>query len=413
MTVPWGGATATEEAWCLEALRSVGNVDLADPLADLTVVVPSRRRQSYLLRQIRYWSHRSVRLVIVDGSEQPLGRSVLDALKSHPRISYVHDPRSMSVRLQRAGQMIGTPFAVMLGDDEFQVPTGLRESIAVLRGNADLVGCMGQVVAFLPVGGFRRLTFHRGYRQMEGFEVCQADPADRLLAAFEEYTMATCYAVLTTSAWRSSWGAVLDYTSGHAAEIQQAMAVHLSGGFATTNHLQMLRSVENPTDPVADAEADGKIWFPEWWEGPEFSGERDRFVTVLVETSVGLDRDSPDRARCSRWITDAAAFFVDRNRAGIEQASIPMEGPGFGRRRFEKARNIVGQLPVGLDLFLRRVRRRILQAVGRGSADDYGSVQDLKRRAMADSITVSDELIRDLKEIEEVVTGFHALRRRN
>ena len=411
MTVPWGGATIDEEAWCLRALQSVTDVDPMDPLADLTVVVPSRRRQSYLLRQICFWVHRSVQLIIVDGSEEPLGRAVRDALERQPRVSYVHDSRSMSDRLQRAGRMIDTPFAVMLGDDEFQLPSGLRESIMALRADPDLVGCMGQVVSFLPVGGFRRLTFYRAYRQMDGFEARQVEPVARVAAAFEEYTMATCYAVLTSATWRASWGSVLEYSSGHAAEIQQAMTVHLLGGFTTTNHLQMLRSIENPTDSVADAEAEGKIWFPEWWESPQFLDERDRFVGALVDVLTGRGAGSPDRLTCIEWVRDAAENFVAKNRSALELATAQLSPTNSGQQVFELVRAAVGRLPIGLNLVARKVRRASLKVFGCAAVDDYGSVSDLARSGRIDSIVFSEEVILDLQQIEKLVVEFHARRR--
>ena len=408
--VPFGGAKVDDEAQCLAVLQSFADRDPLDLLSDLTVVVPSRQRPAYLLRQICYWVHRSVQLIIVDGSEEPLSEAVRDALKPHSRISYVHDPRSMSARLQRAGEMIETPFAVMLGDDEFQLPGGLRESLLVLQENPDLVGCMGQVVSFLPVGRFRRLTFYRGYRQMDGFEARQAKAVARVTAAFEHYTMATCYAVLTSEAWRASWGSVLDYSSGHAAEIQQAMAVHLLGGFTTTDHLQMLRSIENPTSPVADAETMGKIWFPEWWESPHFFDERQRFVEALVDVLIDSGPGSPDRVICTGWVRGAAEYFVLKNRSALELATAMSSPTRSDRQVIHLVRAAFRWLPVSVDLFFRRVRRGLLQAVGRAAMDDYGSISDLARRGRVDSILFSPDVIRDLQDVEQVVLEFHARR---
>ena len=64
------GTTAAIEDWCIEALENQPRPESGSggELAYLTVVVPSRERQDYLLRQIRYWSSSPARLIIVDGS---------------------------------------------------------------------------------------------------------------------------------------------------------------------------------------------------------------------------------------------------------------------------------------------------------------------------------------------------------
>ncbi len=116
----------------------------------LTVVVPSLNRQDYVLRQVRYWSSSSAHLIIVDGSSSPLSDRIRSAIEAHPRITYRHVVSSLPDRLGLAGGLIKTPYAVMLGDDEFHLQTGLSASVAALEENPDLVGCTGQVLRFTP-----------------------------------------------------------------------------------------------------------------------------------------------------------------------------------------------------------------------------------------------------------------------
>ena len=139
--------TAPLVDWCLDALSNpISDVPGTEvDLSMLTVVVPSLNRQSYLLRQIRFWSSSSAHLVIVDGSSSPLSDRIRSAIETHSRITYRHVVSSLPDRLGLAGGLIKTPYAVMLGDDEFHLPTGLGASLSVLKENPDLVGCMGQV----------------------------------------------------------------------------------------------------------------------------------------------------------------------------------------------------------------------------------------------------------------------------
>ncbi|SVD80496.1 uncharacterized protein METZ01_LOCUS433350, partial [marine metagenome] len=82
-----------------------------------------------------------------------------------------------------------------------------------------------------------------------------------------------------------------------------------------------------------------------------------------------------------------------------------------GRQVIESVRAAFGRLPIGLNLFARRVRRGFLKVTGRAAVDDYGSISDLARRGRIDSIVFSEEVIQDLQQIEELVVEFHARRR--
>ncbi|SVC44256.1 uncharacterized protein METZ01_LOCUS297110, partial [marine metagenome] len=299
------------EDWCLDALAGHSGAEpgLGGELSNLTVIVPSRGRPDYLLRQIRYWSSSPARLIIVDGSNRPLSGRIRSAVETHPRIDYIHDLSSFADRLCLAGGLIETPYAVMLGDDEFHLPAGLSASVETLKKNEALVGCMGQVLSFSPVGLYRRVVFARAYPSLHGYSIRHAAPADRLIAAMSEYKMATCYAVLRTPTWRKSWGAIGSWGSSPAHELQQAMAVYLLGGLATTSHVQWLRSIENPSHYVSTEESDRYIYFPEWWESPRYATEQSDFVGVLAEAvggELGVGRDE-----CSEWVRAGAEAFVE------------------------------------------------------------------------------------------------------
>jgi glycosyltransferase domain-containing protein len=409
-----GGTTTVTEDWCLEALErhSGAGSELSGELSNLTVVVPSWQRQDYLLRQIRYWSASSASLVIVDGSRLPLPDRIRSAVEVHPRITYRHHFSSMADRLCLAGGLIESPYAVMLGDDEFHLPSGLGASLSVLEENPDLVGCMGQVLSFSPVGSYRRIVLARVYPSLRGYEIRHAVPADRLIAAMSDYAMATCYAVLRTSVWRRSWGSLGEYESGHAAELQQAMAVYLLGQFATTSHVQWLRSIENPNEPLSSTEEkDGKIWFPEWWEGQRYEAERVAFVgrlAELVADELGADRDV-----CASWVIAGAEVFVDENRHEYEFEE-PVQR--FLTRLIPAAakmlRTVARCFPDPLFLGAKRWRGRVLRLLGRSGGDYYGTVEDLSQIFRAEGLVVAPEVIEEISSVEVMVREFHELRSR-
>ena len=397
------------EDWCLDALTGHSGAEpgLGGELSNLTVVVPSRERQDYLLRQIRYWSTSPASLVIVDGSSSPLPDRIRSAVEAYPRITYRHDPSSMADRLRLAGSLIESPYAVMLGDDEFHLPAGLGASVRVLDSDKKLVGCMGQVLSFSPVGPYRRIVFAHAYSSMHGYSIRHNLAADRLIAAMSDYTMATCYAVLRTPIWRRSWGSVAGYASGAAQELQQAMAVYLLGPFTTTNHVQWLRSIENLNEPVSPEEEGGKIWFPEWWESQRFAAERSRFTMTLATVVAGELAVSHDE--CSGWVTAGAQTYVDNHRKFFEllsKRSAPRLLPLVGR----VLRAIARFLPDPLFLGAKRVRGSVLRALGRPGGSYYGTVDDLPRILASQGLLLTPEDEEELNAIEAMVGEFHSLR---
>ncbi len=407
-----GGTTTAIEDWCLDALKrhSGAGSELSGELSSLTVVVPSWQRQDYLLRQIRYWSASSASLVIVDGSRLPLPDRIRSAVEAHPRITYRHDLLSQADRLRLAGGLIESPYAVMLGDDEFHLPAGLSASIRVLDNDQKLVGCMGQVLSFSPVGPYRRIVFARAYLSMHGHSIRHSDPADRLIAAMSDYTMATCYAVLRTPVWRRSWGSLGEYESGHAAELQHVMAVYLLGSFTTTSHVQWLRSIENPPAPLSPAEEkDGRIWFPEWWEGQRYEAERVAFVSRLAE--LVADELGAGRDECASWVMAGAEVFVDENRSETEFEE-PAQGllARLNRAVVKMLRTVARCFPDPMFLGAKRVRGRVLRFLGRSGGNYYGTVEDLPGIFRAKGLVLTPGVVDEIASVEVMVREFHALR---
>lgn len=248
-------------------------------LDKLTVVIPSFERQEYLLRAIAYWVDAPVKVVVVDGSSNPLSAEALEAIQSLNNILYIHDVSGMPSRLQVAAQHVTTEYAVMMADDEFYLKQGIYAVIEKLEDNLDAVGCIGQSVRF-GLGGASGVQYGFGYPH-EDYSIRQNYVDERLIAAMTEYNAATCYAVLRRDCWIRSWGAIGNWSSPYVGEIQQALTTYICGKFMSVNALYWLRSFEVP--PVHDnLQFNRKLRFSEWWTSKRFNKERDAFVDFLV-----------------------------------------------------------------------------------------------------------------------------------
>jgi glycosyltransferase domain-containing protein len=409
-----GGSAITGlvEDWCVDGLQrgAPWMVD-DDPLSDLTVIIPTWSRQDYVLRQFLFWSTSAVRLIVVDGSDTPLTDRVRSMVSDHPRFTYLHDPRSFAERLRYVGENLSTKYAVMLGDDEFHLPSGLRSAIRILDYEEDLVGCMGQVLSFSPLDGYRRCLFSRAYPGMANFSVRHEEPNERVLAAMDPYTMATCYAVLRTPVWQQSWGSVGGYSSGVAAEMQQAIAVHLLGPFRSHDAVQWLRSVENSINPVSDLESErGRmLWFPEWWESDDFQAEHQEF---LERITTAVAENSPcTPAECRGIVSAGACLFAERHGAAFK--SLDQIG-GVERWRHlpltRLALSVAGRLPDGVGLALRRFRSLLHRRSGAQGDGYLGVVEELPRRLQAVGLESTVEFLAEVALVEQLVAEFHSLR---
>jgi hypothetical protein len=315
----------------------------------------------------------------------------------------------MADRLRLAGGLIETPYAVMLGDDEFHLPAGLRASVETLEKDESLVGCMGQVLSFSPLGHYRRSLFARAYPLLDRYDISHLRPDDRLIAAMSSYNMATSYAVLRTPVWRKSWGSVEEYGSGVAAEIQQAMAVYLLGPFTTTSHVQWLRSIENPAGPVSPYEKDRRVWFPEWWESDRYGAERLTFVSRLAE--LVADELGADRDECASWVMAGAEVFVDENRSDYEfEEPVQRLLARLIRAAAKMLRTVARCFPDVLFLGAKRWRGRVLRLLGRSGGNYYGTVEDLPRIFRTEDLYVASETVGEIALVEVVVREFHELR---
>ncbi|SVB32447.1 uncharacterized protein METZ01_LOCUS185301, partial [marine metagenome] len=155
------------ERWCLERLRHGPTVVEPRGLDRLTVVVPSFGRPEFVLRQFVYWSGTAARLLILDGSPDPIPESVQEEVDARTELDYIHRSApswlGLTERLHEARDLIRTEYTVFGCEDEFFLLRGLAEAIGVLDDNPSIVACMGQSLSFVPSSDGRHLGFGPGY----------------------------------------------------------------------------------------------------------------------------------------------------------------------------------------------------------------------------------------------------------
>lgn len=272
-------------------------------LSQLTVVVPSYERQEFLLRQIVYWKDTEVNLIIVDGSEQGLEDLILSHISKRANVTYIHSHTSFAQRLKLAASKLDTKYAVLLGDDEFFLKTGLVAVLDQLEGNPDIEACIGQTRKFhIRDSG---ITYEEeGYPNIN-YHIQQDRVAERLNAAMRDYTAATCYAVIRSETWVKSWGNLINWGSPYTAEMQQAFQVYIAGKLTTSEKMYWLRSSEN--SPVNTKNFDRTFSFESWWGASKFNAEKDLFVNLLAREFRDIQNEQVNKA----IVIDAVKLFIE------------------------------------------------------------------------------------------------------
>jgi len=273
--------TKSLESWFLSRLSgNNAQPHSLDPLEQLTVVIISYCRQPFILRQIVYWMRSPAKVVILDGSPNPLNETVRQALTELPSTTYIHNPVGVVERISQLKDAVTTPYVVMLGDDEFHLMSGLRKALLKLQENSEFSGCIGQSVRFYLSADKSQILYGTGYSHFK-FESSASQFGDRLAHALKNYNSATCYSVLKVDAWRESWASLQKTSCKDVCEAQQAIATYAVGKFSTVDEIYWLRSDENVS--VQDHNDFKDLSFPEWWRRPRYANERERLINALSE----------------------------------------------------------------------------------------------------------------------------------
>lgn len=268
------------EQWFLSRISDEGGSLGVDAcLQDLTVIVPSYCRQAFLLRQVVYWMRAPMKVILLDGSPEPLSAHLRTPLGAIQNVSYWHLPVGLLERLEAVRQSIDTSYAVLLGDDEFHLPSGLRKAVKYLEVHPEDVGCIGQSIKFYISQDRAQIAYGCGYAHF-GYSAQAGSVLDRFAHAMERYNAATCYAVLRSDVWKDSWGTLLKTSCKDVCEVQQALATYGAGKFATVDQIYWLRSYENVS--VNDHNHFKNQTFHSWWESTAYADERRAVVAAIA-----------------------------------------------------------------------------------------------------------------------------------
>ena len=251
-------------------------------LSDLTIVIPVFNRPKYLLRQLEYWKASDAKILIMDGSSEPLPEYISAELS--PNFQYVYIQSGFIERLVSSCHYLSTKYTVLLHDDELYTISGLKYCVAELESDVRLIGCQGRSLYFFYQS--KHVLAHEVYFKNKDVKDNFSDGVSRVRNSFlngdPSFAPYALYSVLHTEKWKSlidlSYSRV--YGCGYVYEFAFQIGAMALGPIKVVDHLLWLRSGENPKQ--TSAAVNRTIGTGEWGTSQGYVEEFEDFVQRLT-----------------------------------------------------------------------------------------------------------------------------------
>jgi len=252
----------------------------ANILAKLTLVIPTYNRQSFALRNMRFWNKREASVHILDGSQKPIPTEELQEF--NPNIHYHHLPVTMVERLAMATELVSNEYTILLADDEFHMPKAIESSIEELQCDKNLQACIGRSLGFEWSAG--QMVSWPFYPEQRDYAILQDSAIERMIHHMTHYTPSIIYSVVRTEIWKKALNTFLqrDFPIFGIGEIQFELSVCYLGKSKVIPALMWLRGRENPSMHGSEPHMDPNNSFSDWWTDDSKSQEREEMLQLMA-----------------------------------------------------------------------------------------------------------------------------------
>ena len=278
-------------------------------LSLLSIVVPTYNRQKFAIRQMNYWREFSAQLIILDGSELPISKKYIDSLPVN--ITYYHMPIPLEERLFKSTELVKTKYAMLLGDDEFYIPSAVNECIHELEEDIDIVSCMGLAARFWTAPN-NKVLGSEIYERLLGYKVDQNSASERISYHMGNYVCSSIYGVLRANVWKNNMLLISDtiFTAPVITELQFELGTCIQGKSKVINKLMWLRNGENP--PVSTKNWNRDIDFLVWYKNKIYKDE----LKALIGTFLRHFPDQIQEKNLSKAFQLHFEFLLKRRGGG-------------------------------------------------------------------------------------------------
>lgn len=284
--------------------------------------MPTYHRHDYALRGMRYWSGLGVRLLVLDGSNEPLSPEEMYGIGSS--VTYLHSAVGMYERIRLALPYIYTPYAALISDDEFFLENGILAAMDFLDRNVDYIACGGQAMAFWR-DKENVILAAKEYRRHKNFDLCEESPVARVNRHFSNYTPATIYSVARSGFFIDAISLITqqEFNAYALGELQYELFAAWSGKIKLLDNIYWMRSRENPPVRGTDRSLRQDRPVSDWWKKRE-GQEVEDFISITAKGMANGRGVSIDQAR--KVVCEAMDAYL-----GFLESYIPKK-PGVIRK---------------------------------------------------------------------------------
>lgn len=283
-------------------------------LSDLTVVIVSYQRQNFLVRSMAYWSGKLPTVIVVDGTERPISRKVLERMSTNIRYHWMN--AKYEDRLRSVIPLIETKYVVQLSDDEYFLPSGLQSCIDMLESSDDVVACVGRCMNFWPSKKGTAVS----HRYMNWPSILQNSAQERMEAKMATLHALTIYGVMRRDPWINCIRLITErafsccYVTEHLFELFSSY----QGKSKVIDVLSWFRSGENHPKSFRGWNRD--YHFEHWYREQRNAAEINTMFDILRK-NVLLVTPATDQVLLDQGLRKAIDIFVRQAEVGKTRMS--------------------------------------------------------------------------------------------
>ena len=261
------------------------NLDL---LKNLTIVIPTYKRQKFITRTMQYWSGKDVAIIVIDGSKKSLDTNILNQLKTN--IKYIHSPKSYYERLLSVINLINSQYVMMGCDDEFYIPSALNSCLVKLSLDNQLVTCTGRAIEFNWQNGL--VVGSKVYERLKDLNLDNQNPNDRIIKHFSNYTPTHFYGICRTSIWKIAAQTTFskEYSFFASMELQIEFLLLFAGKTLAIPELLWLRSDEAEPIRGTSSSLDPNYKISQWWYEKKNKKQKEDFLIRMATACMEINK---------------------------------------------------------------------------------------------------------------------------
>lgn len=255
---------------------------------ELTLLLLTHNRLSFLMRSLAYYEGLPCRLIVLDSSDESAAQSVVN----YPAIEYVHCPefgyQGISQKIKMGVGKVCSPYMALVADDDFMLHDALHEALQFLLLNPDYGLCHGYSLMYLA----EAQKVHYFLRDKKVMEDYDGDVIDQRLLAFMANYIPPAYAVTRTDLMKAWYEKPLAEFGMEYQEFGHAFHLIVGGKAKILERPYIVRELNYP---VSDHGTD--LLTALHWSSGEQAEQKRRFIDFLTARLVeaGYEQESSRR----------------------------------------------------------------------------------------------------------------------